>query len=254
MNVSHKATKAAYVVARRVYEGRTDRESGLDLLTTRHSMNRNSAAAHLAIFACMHQARRYTRTNNAYATDHYLSRIRADYGEDGLRKALATVALHIEYYENLRRARLGRIRGIHSKHSALLDHDALVIYADEIAEGETYREGTVTQRYINAYERNPAARKQCIEHYGCNCLVCGFDFHEVYGEIGRSFIHVHHLLELSKIKKRYVVDPITDLRPVCPNCHAMIHQQKPAMSIEDLRHRITNAYRRRARVRRKRPS
>ena len=34
---------------------------------------------------------------------------------------------------------------------------------------------------------------------------------------------VHHLTPLSEIEEEYEVDPINDLRPVCPNCHAIIH-------------------------------
>ena len=63
----------------------------------------------------------------------------------------------------------------------------------------------------------------------------GFDFGEVYGELGEGFIHVHHLLDLSTIGEEYEVDPIKDLHPVCPNCHAMLHREVPAMSIKKLR-------------------
>ena len=71
------------------------------------------------------------------------------------------------------------------------------------------------------------ARKKCIEHYGAKCAVsnCGFDFEKLYGDIGKGFIHVHHLTQLSDIGQGYEVDPIKDLRPVCPNCHAMLHQK-----------------------------
>ena len=47
----------------------------------------------------------------------------------------------------------------------------------------------------SVFERNPIARQQCIDHYGCKCVVCDFDFEYVYGRIGASFIHVHHLKE-----------------------------------------------------------
>ena len=57
----------------------------------------------------------------------------------------------------------------------------------------------------------------------------------VYGDMGDGFIHVHHLKDLATIGEEYEVDPIEDLRPVCPNCHAMLHRTVPAMSIEDLR-------------------
>ncbi len=59
------------------------------------------------------------------------------------------------------------------------------------------------------------------------------NFEETYGEIGARFIHVHHLVEISSIGEEYNVDPVNDLRPVCPNCHAILHRKKPAFTIED---------------------
>lgn len=96
-------------------------------------------------------------------------------------------------------------------------------------------EGAVRRVTVNAYERNPEARRQCINHYGTNCFVCGFDFLEVYGEIGKDFIHVHHLKQMSEIGETYQVNPIQDLRPVCPNCHAIIHRRKPPYTIEEMK-------------------
>jgi predicted HNH restriction endonuclease len=76
---------------------------------------------------------------------------------------------------------------------------------------------------VNAYERNQEARRRCIERYGARCVVCGLDFGEVYGEVAEGLIHVHHLKPISEVGEGYVVDPVEDLRPVCPNCHAVIH-------------------------------
>ena len=98
-----------------------------------------------------------------------------------------------------------------------------------------YREGTVHQVLINAYERNRLARQACIDHYGLNCVVCDLDFQERYGAIGAGFIHVHHVIPLSEIGPNYKLYPIEDLRPVCPNCHAMLHRRRPVMSAEALR-------------------
>ena len=67
------------------------------------------------------------------------------------------------------------------------------------------------------------------------CAVCKFDLSEVYGEIGAGYINVHHLRDLATVGEEYEVDPIQDLRPVCPNCHAMLHKQTPAMTIAALR-------------------
>lgn len=96
------------------------------------------------------------------------------------------------------------------------------------------KEGRVVQVVENRYERNPKARKICVEHYGTKCSACGFNFEEFYGKIGNGYIHVHHIIPLSERKAEYVIDPINDLIPVCPNCHAMLHIKKTVMSITDL--------------------
>jgi HNH endonuclease len=84
-------------------------------------------------------------------------------------------------------------------------------------------EGTERRVIATIDERNPAARKRCIDHHGATCCVCAFDFAAVYGEIAQGFIHVHHVKPMSEIGEKYSVDPIKDLVPVCPNCHAVIH-------------------------------
>jgi len=92
-------------------------------------------------------------------------------------------------------------------------------------------EGGVTQIFMNRYERNPQARKRCIEKYGAKCYVCGLIFKDMYGEIGEGFMHVHHITPLSQQKKAHVVDE-ANLIPVCPNCHAMLHRGN--VSVEEL--------------------
>lgn len=100
---------------------------------------------------------------------------------------------------------------------------------------ETLTEGTVAKITVNRYERNPAARAACLAHYGPACVVCDMSFGERYGGIGEGFIHVHHLREISTIGREYTIDPVADLRPVCPNCHAMLHKRSPAFTPEELR-------------------
>lgn len=108
---------------------------------------------------------------------------------------------------------------------------ALELFGDESAT-QTYSEGGRSAVLVNRFERDHLARKECISHYGERCSVCGMSFNERYGETMKGFIHVHHLIPLSNIGATYQVDPIIDLRPVCPNCHAVIHSVEPPMSIE----------------------
>jgi len=93
-------------------------------------------------------------------------------------------------------------------------------------------EGAFKPISVNAYERNPEARRLCLQNYGTRCCICGFSFGEVYGEVAEGFIHVHHLRPLSEIGQEYTVDPIADLRPICPNCHAVVHRHDPPFTIE----------------------
>jgi 5-methylcytosine-specific restriction enzyme A len=100
---------------------------------------------------------------------------------------------------------------------------------------ESLFEGAKRTIIVNAYERNSKARQLCIKHYGTTCSICNFEFEKKYGEHGKDFIHVHHLTPISDIGDHYEVDPVKDLRPVCPNCHAMLHTVIPPLTIEELK-------------------
>ncbi len=106
-------------------------------------------------------------------------------------------------------------------------------------DAENLVEGLRTTVTVNRYERDPKARAECIRIYGTSCLVCGFDFGRTYGEAGEGFIHVHHLNPLAKIGKRHKVNPREDLRPVCPNCHEMIHCRTPPFTMEEMRTKLS---------------
>jgi 5-methylcytosine-specific restriction protein A len=88
----------------------------------------------------------------------------------------------------------------------------------------TYPERALTRVPTNRYEQSPEARRACIAHHGTGCAACGFSFEITYGAIGKDFIHVHHIVPVSQLGGGYELDPVTDLVPLCANCHAMAHQ------------------------------
>lgn len=96
-------------------------------------------------------------------------------------------------------------------------------------------EGSVSSVLVNVYERNPEARRACLAHFGTSCQACGTNFGEVYGSLGAGYIHVHHIRPIHLCGGEYKVDPITDLIPVCANCHAMIHRTRDPLKVADLR-------------------
>jgi predicted HNH restriction endonuclease len=109
--------------------------------------------------------------------------------------------------------------------------------ADEVPSGSFgFIEGAVRRITVNAYERDARAREACIaSRQSLACEACGFDFEATYGELGRGFIHVHHVKPLHTLGTGYEVDPVRDLALVCPNCHAMLHRESPAWGVEALR-------------------
>jgi putative restriction endonuclease len=100
-------------------------------------------------------------------------------------------------------------------------------------------EGTLRRVAVNAYERNPKARRECLAHYGAWCIICGFNFKAAYGPAAEGFMHVHHIQMIKEKGKKHEIDPIRDLRPVCPNCHSVIHIKLCSYTIREVKEMVT---------------
>ena len=111
---------------------------------------------------------------------------------------------------------------------------------EEVTEAPTLFEGAVRKITVNDYERNPVARQQCIKAHGTTCYICGFNFGAVYGPEAEGYIHVHHLRALSEVDGEYAVDPIEDLCPVCPNCHAVLHLGGECRSLDEVKKMVAD--------------
>jgi len=96
-------------------------------------------------------------------------------------------------------------------------------------------EGGMLRKECTLYERSRLNRKACISAKGTRCEICGFDFGEFYGEVGKDYIEVHHIIPLSKMGGAFIIDPVKDLIPICSNCHAIIHRRTPTFSPEELK-------------------
>ena len=107
--------------------------------------------------------------------------------------------------------------------------------SEEIPDRNELWEGARHKVSINIYERNPEARRQCIDHFGTVCQICHFDFEETFGPEAAGYIHVHHRVPLSKVDKSYRVSPTEDLIPVCPNCHAVLHLGGKNRTVDEVR-------------------
>ena len=66
------------------------------------------------------------------------------------------------------------------------------VFPEEV--NNTLEEGYKRTITVNKYERSSIARQKCIEEHCLNCAVCDMNFEEVYEEVGKGFIHVHHIV------------------------------------------------------------
>lgn len=141
-------------------------------------------------------------------------------------------------FENLTRIleRLQQKNSFESELTGLVEEDLL---SEKLEEEEYYFEGEVKTYFGKRYERNAENRKNAILIHGTSCAICEFNFEEFYGAHGRGFIEVHHINPISTFEEKRIVDPRTELIPVCPNCHRMLHRKKSEiLSIEELRNLI----------------
>jgi 5-methylcytosine-specific restriction protein A len=227
--------RKAYEIAKKVYLSEISVTEGARILAD-NGFKKSSAFDYIYAYSKLREGKLYTRTINADTTDYYLKQIYKENGKIGLQKALLSLYQHIEYYEQTSRASVKKGREIYNRYFHLVKENfAETVFPDEVDDEIKYSEGKTKQILVNSYERNQLARQECIEHFGLNCQICDFNFQEKFGDLGKNFIHVHHIIDIATIGKENSVNPKTDLIPVCPNCHAMLHKKIPAFTILELK-------------------
>ncbi|MEO3736813.1 HNH endonuclease [Shewanella baltica] len=241
--ITSEQYEPAFEFALKVESGQASQSAATALLSSHTGLKSSSSAFYLNALLAMFEGAVYKKTISLAATRYYLERIKNEMQPEALERALVAVKLHLDYYAVQGKGEQVSIRTLMDSYRANLTLSvAKVAYSDEVPERLTsFIEDGVKQVIINAYERDPKARTACIEKYSATCQVCDFNFETKYGEIGKGFINVHHKVDIAIIGKSYQVDPVNDLIPVCPNCHAMLHTEKPAMDIEKLKQLIDSS-------------
>jgi 5-methylcytosine-specific restriction protein A len=233
--ITNEMVEKSYEIGKRFYKNQVSLKDGIKVLTD-IGMNENSAVDYVYNYSNLIQGKLFTQTTNIYGTEYYLQKIYEENGIDGLQNALLSLSQHIDYYEEKSGSSVKKRKEVYNRYLKLINQTPeKTVYPDEVDSEIEYSEGKTKNVLVNSYERNPIARKKCIEHFGLNCQVCDFNFKDKFGELGKDFIQVHHKIDIATIGNEYSVNPLTDLIPVCPNCHSMLHKKKPAYSIEELK-------------------
>lgn len=233
ISIQMKKEYAIYQKAKDVYEGKISLSDATDFLSDQYNVNSSSFKNWFApTYRCMINGVIIRGSIRLSLRREFLSNILEDSGVEALAKSLQSYLATIEYYEKGGKRQVGD-RALYEEYLNLYNERTrsrkLENIAEELDEIETlpaeYSEGIRKTVWVNVYERNPNARLNAIKYHGVRCAVCNMSFEEVYGEIGKDFIHIHHIVPVSQIGKEYVVNYEKDLIPVCPNCHAMLHRK-----------------------------
>lgn len=110
---------------------------------------------------------------------------------------------------------------------------------DMVSEGKAVSKKTIIKK------RSRKLRMAAIKHYRKSdgkiyCAACGFCFEDKYGDIGKDFIEIHHENPVYQYSddgfEEYIAEAVKKVRPLCANCHRMIHHNgKRPISIDELK-------------------
>ena len=120
----------------------------------------------------------------------------------------------------------------------------LLLYSED----DTVVEGKLTVKESKVRERSKKLREAAIQHYTINgkivCSACGFDFGEKYGKYGDGYIQIHHEKPVCQYDDQgfnaYISEAIMNMKPLCANCHCMIHRKKEPITVAELKKIIDN--------------
>ncbi len=113
------------------------------------------------------------------------------------------------------------------------DEDAredLLIEIDDMMREEREEHEYLVEKICKS--RKPGLKKKVLEYFNgdATCQICGFDFSKTYGELGKNYVEMHHVIPFSSKKDADLFETIENkeinglVTLLCPNCHRMIHR------------------------------
>ena len=106
--------------------------------------------------------------------------------------------------------------------------DVVPMRGSDLEDEIEFDEGRILTRIHFARERNATLvvtkKRLVLTQTGkLECEACGFDFREVYGELGDGFVECHHTAPVATLNPG-TNTRLTDLCILCSNCHRMVHR------------------------------
>lgn len=193
----------AYEVARQVFDGEIVISKGVSVLHLEHGLNKASASDFINDYKYLRKGQIFYRTMSAAATRYFIQKIFAEHGLNGLKLALSSLRLHIQYYEGHTKTTKHLMRSVASEFELLVgDFDAM---------SKRISSGTATFSRDSEIARIAKNRANGICEY---CKQQGFETAQ-----GGFYLEAHHVIPLSCNGD----DQEWNVVAICPEDHKKAH-------------------------------
>jgi len=237
MHITTRQVEAAYAVANRVFDREITIEVGANELHGIHGLNQTSAIQYINGFASMLRGKVFKRSMNIQATDYFLTRIAEERGQPALKAALASLELHISYYEGLRQEHLPGLRALVIRHQSavkppvsltnlMIEFEASVrkSLADPSSKRLARLKAAPTtpvkiKVFAEVYVRNQDVAAEVLLRASGVCERCRKPAPFKKTKDGKPYLEVHHKEQLSVGGE----DTVENAIALCPNCHRELH-------------------------------
>lgn len=237
MNISDEQAKAAYQIAKKVFNGSLKKIEGAGVLATTYGLNKNSANDFINNYQCLINGFVFKRNLKTSFIDFFLSSIYNDDGFESLQKAIKSLKLHVEYWEVLTDTNALSKRRLIEKFESIVEHPATmeeyqqnfqleINNALHLSHEERQRGLAQVGRNSSFYEvkskvfiRNPYVVAATLVRAQGVCEECKHKapFNRVSD--GTPYLEVHHIQPLANGGE----DTIQNTMALCPNCHRKRH-------------------------------
>jgi len=236
-NIALPEVKAAFTLAAKVYDGVIKPAVAAKRLRAEAGLNINSARDFLAQFRCMMRGDVFKRTQSALALQYFLPQILSQRGQAAATNAVVAVWKHIEYYEDIEKTRLLKLRAIVSQfenslsgplpsqiYERKLSADVQLSRRDTSAERKkrltnASKKPTIATATTNIFIRNRDVIAEVLERAAGVCEKCKRPAPFNRKSDQRPFLEVHHKIQLANDGE----DTVENAIALCPNCHRQLH-------------------------------
>jgi 5-methylcytosine-specific restriction protein A len=234
---SPQTIAAAYLVSKRVYEGKLKRAAGARRLHESNGVNLNSANDLIDGYKHLRRGEVFHRTLSAPDMRYYLSNILAHSGSAALHTALRSLWLHVAYYEGVQQTTMRAMRRLavefQSSAGKLKFADQVTMEFERAVQRSMSDDpGRRRKRLVKAlktpvrvlvavlsFVRNPDVVAEVRFRAKGKCEGCNRDAPFLRRKDGKPYLEVHHVKQLADGGE----DTLENAIALCPNCHRERH-------------------------------